>query len=166
MRIYLIGYMGCGKSTLGRELAKNLNLQFIDLDHYIESRNCKSVASIFADRGEDGFRKLEQSALREVADIENVVIATGGGAPCFFNNMELMNETGTTIYLDASPKLLADRLSKSKTVRPLIQGKAKDELIDFITETLEKRGLFYKKAKTVITHNDNNLTAIDIQKLI
>jgi shikimate kinase len=150
MRIYLIGYMGSGKSTVGKELAHALKLQFIDLDSYIEELNFKTIPEIFASEGEDGFRKAEQKALHEVSEFENIVIATGGGAPCFFDNMEYIKKTGTSLYLEGSPRILSERLMNSKTERPLIKGKSKEELIAFIDETLTKRNNWYKKADVIM----------------
>lgn len=157
MRIYLIGYMGCGKSTLGRRLSVHLGLQFVDMDHYIEERNCKTIPQIFAEEGEAAFRKKEQKALEELSEFTDIVIATGGGAPCFFDNIDLMNKTGETIYMNISPDILADRLLKSKTERPLIKGKSREELILFIDETLKKRNEFYMQAKHQITEPDVDL---------
>src|SRR5680860_1043366 len=102
MRIYLIGYMGCGKSTLGRRLSNYLGLQFVDMDHYIEERNCKTIPQIFKEEGEVEFRKKERKALEELSEFTDIVIATGGGAPCFFDNVELMNKSGHTVYLNLS----------------------------------------------------------------
>ena len=164
MRIYLIGYMGCGKSTLGRKLSKHLNLQFVDMDHYIEERNYKTIPQIFAEEGETEFRKKERKALEELAEFTDIVIATGGGAPCFFDNINFMNKSGKTIYLNIDPKILAYRLLKSKTERPLIKGKSKDELVAFIDDTLKKRNEFYKQAEFVITQPDINLN--ELEKLI
>lgn len=164
MRIYLIGYMGCGKSTLGRRLSKHLNLQFVDMDNYIEERNYKTVPQIFAEEGESEFRKKERKALEELSEFNNIVIATGGGAPCFFDNMDLMNNTGKTVYLNIDAKILAKRLLKSKTERPLIKGKSETELIIFINETLNKRNEFYSKARFQITVPDIKLT--DLEKMI
>jgi shikimate kinase len=160
MRIYLIGYMGCGKSTLGRRLAKHAGLQFIDMDHYIEKRNCKTVPQIFDEEGENEFRKKERKALEELSVFTDLVIATGGGAPCFFDNMELMNRTGKTIYLNIHPKILATRLLKSKTERPLIKGKSKQELVQFIDDTLKKRNEFYLQAHHQITKPDVDLNEV------
>lgn len=157
MKIYLIGYMGCGKSTLGRRLSEHTGMQFIDMDHYIEARNHKTIPQIFSEEGEAEFRKKEQKALVELSEFTNVIIATGGGAPCFFNNMELMNQTGKTVYMDINPEILADRLLKSKTERPLIKGKTHDELVAFINETLTKRNEFYRQAKYRITEPDLDL---------
>lgn len=161
MRIYLIGYMGCGKSTLGKRLAKHLKLQFVDMDHYIEMRNHKTVPQIFAEEGEVEFRKKERKALEELSEFSNIVIATGGGAPCFFDNIDLMNNTGTTIYMNIDPAILADRLIHSKTERPLIKGKSQEELTVFIDEMLTKRRPFYSQAKHQITEPDIDLKIIE-----
>jgi shikimate kinase len=156
MRIYLVGYMGSGKSTLGRRLASHAGLHFIDLDKYIEERNCRTVPQIFALEGEEIFRMKERKALEEVSAFDDVVVATGGGAPCFFDNMELMNRTGITIFLDIHPEILAKRLLTSKTERPLIKGKSKDELENFIAGNLQKRRTFYEQAKIRINNPDMN----------
>jgi shikimate kinase len=156
MRIYLVGYMGSGKSTLGKRLACHARLHFIDLDKYIEERNCRTVAQIFALEGEESFRNKERKALEEVSEFDNVVVATGGGAPCFFDNMELMNRTGITLFLDIPPVFLARRLNRSKTERPLIKGKSPEELESFITENLQKRRPFYAQAKFRIEREDLN----------
>ncbi len=123
--------MGCGKSTLGRRLSEHLNLQFIDMDHYIEERNLKTIPQIFEQEGEAEFRNKERKALEELSEFTDIIIATGGGAPCFFDNIDLMNQSGQTIYINIDPAILADRLLKSKTERPLIKGKSKDELVYF-----------------------------------
>jgi len=157
MRIYLIGYMGSGKSHLGWKLANHLGVQFVDMDNYIEERNCKTIPQIFAEEGEAEFRNKERKALEELSEFTDIVIATGGGAPCFFDNMDLMNETGQTIYLNIDPTILADRLMKSKNERPLIKGKSREELVAFIDETLHVRDNFYSKAKHQITQPDIDL---------
>ena len=160
MRVYLIGYMGCGKSRLGRLLSEHMGVQFIDMDDYIEERNCKTVPQIFADHGEDGFRERERKALEELAEFTDVIIATGGGAPCFFDNIDLMNKTGKTVFLNIDPAILADRLMNSKTERPLIKGKSREELVAFIDETLKKRKQFYSQAQVEITEPDLSLERI------
>ena len=109
-RIFLIGYMGAGKTTMGKELSKQSGLSFIDLDHFMEGRYRKTVRQLFEEKGEETFRQIEKKALHEVADFENVVISTGGGTPCFFDNMAYMNSIGTTVYLKASPQGLSERL--------------------------------------------------------
>ena len=158
MRIYLIGFMGCGKSTLGRKMAELMNLNFIDLDKYIEERNFKTIPLIFEEEGEPGFREKEKNALEEVSLFENVIIGTGGGTPCFFDNMELMNRTGVTIYISPDTETLANRISHSRTERPLVAGKSREELIFFIDQTLEKRNPFYRQSMIILS-GQNNLSA-------
>src|SRR5512133_3875195 len=117
MRIFLTGYMGCGKSTIGRKVAALMGMNFIDLDKYIEERHFKSVPDLFAQEGEAAFREKERLALAEDAQFEEIIVGTGGGAPCFFDNMKLMNEAGITIYLAPDIETLTCRLLKSKTER-------------------------------------------------
>jgi shikimate kinase len=156
--------MGCGKSTLGRRLSEHLNLQFVDMDHYIEERNLKTIPQIFEQEGETEFRNKERRALEELSEFTDIVIATGGGAPCFFDNIGLMNRSGKTVYLNIDPVILADRLLKSKTERPLIKGKSREELVAFIDETLKKRNEFYKQARYEITEPDIDL--VKLEKMI
>lgn len=146
-RIILIGYMGAGKTTIGKALSKELGVIFYDLDWYIESRMRKSVSEIFAERGEEGFRKIEYNMLHEVAEFENVIISCGGGTPCFFDNMDYLNQQGQVVYLKASPEVLYKHLQMAKVERPLLKGKSSEELIAFIREQLDKREPFYSKAK-------------------
>jgi shikimate kinase len=149
--------MGCGKSTLGRLLADKMAVEFIDMDDHIEERNCKSIPQIFDEEGETEFRLKERMALEELSEFTDIVIATGGGAPCFFDNISLMNRSGKTIFLDIDRLILADRLLNSKTKRPLIEGKSKEELIVFIDESLKKRRSFYEQAKYRVTEPDIDL---------
>jgi len=146
-RIILIGYMGAGKTTIGKALSKELDMMFYDLDWYIETRMHRTVAQIFAEKGEEGFRKIEHNMLHEVAEFENVIISCGGGTPCFFDNMDYLNEQGETIYLKARPEVLCSHLRMGKVERPLIKGKSPEELQQFIIEQLEKREPYYSKAK-------------------
>lgn len=157
--------MGSGKSTIGKGLAKKLKLQFIDLDTFIEERNFKTIPEIFSSAGEEGFRKVEQHALNEVSEFEDVVVATGGGAPCFFDNMELIKRTGISVYLNGTPRILAERLMNSKTERPLIKGKSKEELIKFIHETLNKRNNWYKQADFEVSFDHDIQIAEVLEKL-
>ena len=150
-RIFLIGYMGAGKTTLGRALAKKLKIEFIDLDNYIEERLCKSISQIFAEKGEEGFREIERRMLHEAGEFENVVISTGGGTPCFFDNIEYMNRQGATVFLDVPVERLFIRLSIARKKRPLIMGKSDEELRCFIAEQLAKRLPHYSKAKQRFT---------------
>ena len=147
IRIFLIGYMGAGKTTLGRALARELGVEFIDLDSYIENRLCKSVSQIFAEKGEEGFRDIERRMLHEAGEFENVIISTGGGTPCFFDNIDYMNAQGVTVFLDVPVERLFIRLSIARKKRPLIMEKNDEELRCFITEQLAKRLPHYSKAK-------------------
>ena len=145
-RIILIGYMGAGKTTVGKALSKELGIPFYDLDWYIESRRRKTVPQIFAEVGEAGFREIERNMLHEVAEFEDVIISCGGGTPCFFDNMDYMNQQGQVIYLKADPEVLYKHLLMGKTERPLLKGKSPEELIAFIRQQLEQREPFYTKA--------------------
>jgi len=146
-RIFLIGYMGAGKTTLGKAFSRELGLTFIDLDWYIEERFHKSVQQLFSERGEQGFRELEQKMLHEVAEFEDVVISAGGGTPCFFDNMDYMNACGDTVFLQVEPEVLFHRLKVAKQQRPLLANKSDEELMNFICEALQKRHPFYSQAK-------------------
>ena len=146
-RIILIGYMGAGKTTVGKALAHELGLPFYDLDWYIESRRRKTVAQIFAEQGEEGFRKIEYNMLHEVAEFEDVIISCGGGTPCFFDNIDYLNGQGQVVYLRCTPDVLCTHLAMSHNERPLLKGKTPEQLTDFITEQLSLREPFYKRAR-------------------
>ncbi len=154
MTIFLVGYMGCGKSTLGKKLAININHDFIDLDNYIEENEGRTIKDIFADDGEDYFRKLERVYLHKVIDTENVIISVGGGTPCFFDNMDQMNDYGLTIYINMHPKALVPRLKLSELYRPLIDNMEGEELLDYVYKTLREREGFYHKAHKVVAGYD------------
>ena len=149
-RIILIGYMGAGKTTIGRALAKELGLSFYDLDWYIENRRRKKVSQIFAEVGEEGFRQIEHNMLHEVAEFEDVVISCGGGTPCFFDNIDYMNQQAQVVYLHCTPEVLHGHLLMGRIERPLIKGKSSDELITFIKEQLVAREPYYKKAQYIL----------------
>ena len=142
--------MGSGKTTVGRQLAMALGLSFYDLDWYIEMRYHRTVAQLFAERGEEGFRELERNMLHEVAEFENVVVSCGGGTPCFFDNMDYINSKAESIYLKAEPEVLAMHLRMGKVERPLVKGKTGEELLQYIVESLEKREPYYSKAKHML----------------
>ena len=146
-RIILIGYMGAGKTTIGKALSKELGIIFYDLDWYIENRMRKTVSQIFAERGEEGFRKIEYNMLHEVAEFEDVIISCGGGTPCFFDNMDYLNQQGQVVYLKAEPEVLYKHLLMAKVERPLIKGKSQEELLAFISDQLDRREPFYSKAR-------------------
>ena len=161
-RIFLVGYMGAGKTTVGRALSKRTGLSFIDLDYYIEGRYRKTVSQIFAEKGEEGFRKIERNLLHEVAAFEDVLVSTGGGTPCFFDNMDYMNACGATIYLKVSVEELARRLEVCKRTRPVLRGRSGEELRDFIAESLELREPYYGKA-SVVFDAERMLTESDVR---
>lgn len=158
-RIILIGYMGAGKTTVGKQLARELGLMFYDLDWYITSRMHRTVAQIFESDGEQGFRLIERNMLHEVAEFENVVISCGGGTPCFFDNIDYMNLQGETVYLKATPEVLYKHLKMGKSVRPLLLNKTQEEVEAFVRKQLAEREVFYEKAKHV--HDVNLLDSYD-----
>lgn len=157
--VFLIGYMGSGKTTLGRGVEARAHIAFIDLDQYIEERYGKSIKDIFKERGEDGFRLIERDCIRELSLKKDILVACGGGTPCFFDNMEIMNRRGTTVWLDASVDILHARLKEGRSQRPLIADFDDDELRGFIVRSLEKRNPFYSRA----THRfgADNLDTVD-----
>lgn len=150
MRIYLTGFMGCGKSSFGRRLAKKLDYPFVDLDDEIEEKAGKKLEEIFEVEGEEAFRKIEQEVLFMTVRYKQAVIATGGGTPCFANNMEFMNAEGVTVYLRLSPLSIAHRLEQAKRVRPLVKGLNGDELLAFVKSKLEEREKWYLQSHCVI----------------
>ena len=145
--------MGSGKTTMGRSLSRFMKKEFIDLDLYIEARFRHSVKEIFTERGEDGFRVIERNMLHEVAEFEDVIVACGGGTPCYFDNMDYMNRQGDTIYLKSTPEVLHKHLQMGKTVRPLLLNKTADEVKAFITEQLSQREPYYLKAQHIVDVN-------------
>jgi len=149
-RIFLIGFMGSGKSTLGTKLARQLGYRFIDMDQLIEETAEMSVSEIFNEHGEEVFRKWEQDILLEICQGEKLVVSTGGGAPCHSELMELMNTHGSTVYLELSPEALMTRLIRSKTERPLIKGKSETQLLEFIKDLLKKREAYYRQATHIV----------------
>lgn len=144
--LFLVGFMASGKTTLGRALAADLGRTFIDTDIYLESRYRQTIPMLFSTRGEEGFRQLERTILHEVADFEDVVIATGGGMPCFGDNMAYMSSHGTTVHLVCPTDVILTRLRLSRTPRPLVAGKTDDELRAYIDATLAARNPFYMQA--------------------
>ena len=139
--------MGSGKTTLGKKLARKLAVDFIDLDHYFEEREGKSVPQYFQDHGEEEFRKAERRVLQTGEFPEQAIIATGGGAPCYFDNIDWMNANGTTIYLSLPAAALAARLENASEIRPVLRNYKGPELIKFIEEKLAERSPFYEKAQ-------------------
>lgn len=156
--------MGCGKSSVGEKIAGRLDIIFVDMDKVIEESNSTAINRIFEEQGEKTFREFEQNALHQILELDDVVVATGGGAPCFFNNMELMNKNGITVYMKGEPEFLANRLLNAKSERPLIKGKSKEELIGFIKEKLKEREEYYLRAQHTV--NAKDLKTEEIIKLL
>jgi len=151
--------MGSGKSYTGKRLAERLNFDFQDLDDAIEAKAGKTIRAIFAEEGEAHFRQLERQCLQELGEQPTLVVATGGGAPCFFDNMEVMNTAGLTIFLDIPVDILAQRLKPEIAHRPLLASKSEAELQAFITQKLAERRPFYEQAK-VIYHQKSTEEAV------
>ena len=163
--IFLVGFMGCGKTTMGRKLATALGYEFLDLDHALEAHAGMPIPEYFAAHGEDEFRKLESSILKETDYPENAIVSTGGGLPCFFDNMSWMNAHGQSVYMKLTPKALASRLEHAKTPRPVLQGKNGDELVAFIESKLAEREPFYSQA-SVTAESFVDLTPENILRLL
>jgi shikimate kinase len=164
MKIFLIGFMGSGKTTLGRKLASKMDYEFIDLDHKLEQQVELSIAEYFSFFGEDAFRKLESEVLKKTVYSENVVISTGGGLPCYFDNMDWMKANGKTVYIKLSPKTLADRLETGKEERPLLQDKRGDDLVLFIEQKLAEREKYYSQANIIA--DGLSLTAERLEQIL
>ena len=168
MIIVLIGYMGSGKSSVGKELATILNYSFLDLDNYIEDQENASISEIFKNKGELYFRKVESKYLQELLDrSNNLVLALGGGTPCYGNNIEkLQNQKNVnTVFLQISIPHLVDRLLKEKDKRPLISHiETKADLQEFVGKHLFERMPFYSKAQNTVT--TDNLTIKQVVKAI
>lgn len=151
MKYFLVGYMACGKTRKGREMAKEMGIRFIDLDAYIVDREKRTIPEIFAEAGESGFRKLETRYLQEVCDLyENFVLSTGGGAPCFNGNMEYMNGKGHTIFLNTDIDTLTMRLIRGKYKRPVVSKLKDEEIREFVEKHLEERLPYYRMARQEI----------------
>ena len=144
-----MGFMGAGKTTLGKALAKDLNISFIDLDQYIERRYMKSVSQIFALKGEQGFREIESCMLREVGEFDDVIVSCGGSTPLIGDNMEYMLQHGQTVYLKCDNDTLLRRLKVARSQRPLIASKTDDELAAFIESETKRREPGYLRAEFI-----------------
>jgi shikimate kinase len=165
--VILTGMPGSGKSSLGFSLSKLMNLPFVDTDYYIIQKEKKTISDIFAEQGEDNFRKLEKQALLEIIEHPSSVISTGGGMPCFFNNIDIMNEFAVTVYLEVMPHKLFEHL-KNDRKRPLIRGKTAEELMDYINTSMSQRRPYYEQADiTIQAYGDTPVQlAMDLYKTI
>ncbi len=159
MKIYLFGMTGAGKSTFGRQLALKFKYPFLDLDEYIVSETNKTIPQIFEEGGESLFREIEKKHLHQASENKtDIVIATGGGTPCFFDNMEFMNEQGSTIFLNISAQEIATRLAKANNEhRPMLKDKSANEIELFIAEKLAERIKFYQESQVEILDPNINL---------
>ena len=161
MRYFIIGFKNSGKTTFGRELADKLNLGFLDLDEYIELAEGQSIPAIYRRLGEESFRRLEWKALKEAVKRDNIVISTGGGAPCHCDNMSLMEAYGEVIYLKVSDVTLVSRLKKAAGDRPIVQGKSEEELRQYVADLRNKCEHHYLRARYIV---DGEM--LDIDKVI
>jgi shikimate kinase len=162
MKIFLIGFMGCGKTHWGKELSQKLQVPFFDLDSVIEEKEGMSVTAIFAGKGEEYFRMLEKEVLYLLTEShESFVMACGGGTPCFFNNIDYMKSRGTTIWINCSVDCLYNRLVKEKDKRPLIRSISDPELKAYIVKKYSDRKIFYQQAQVILMEDD-----ITLDKLI
>jgi len=149
-RIFLVGMTGVGKSTLGKKLASHLHYSFIDLDNEIVKLENATIESIFKTKGEAYFRQIEQTTLLQSSKLNQIVIATGGGTPCYGNNIEWMNANGKTIYLKATPSFIVSRLPDDYQQRPLLKDITRGDLLPFIEKLLESREYYYDKANSIV----------------
>ncbi len=161
MRVFLLGFMGSGKSFSGRRLAERYNLPYVDLDKYIEEKEGRTISEIFDNEGESYFRKVERKCLHEMEKIEKGIISTGGGTPCFFDNMAWMKAHGLTVFLETPAQLLAKRLQAEMEHRPLLKGFSKKELVEFIEKKLEERNPFYHQTHMIYQQKKEGQNVVD-----
>jgi shikimate kinase len=150
MNVYLIGYMGSGKTTVGRGLARKLGYTHLDLDDFFEQSYKITVTDFFSKYDEQAFRAIESTLLKKTPELKNHIISTGGGTPCFFDNMDIINENGLSVYLKMSPKSLFDRLKKAKRPRPRIQNLSGERLYNRIIQDLQSRETYYNRAQVIV----------------
>jgi shikimate kinase len=162
--VFLIGYMGSGKTTLGKKLAAKMHYHFIDLDNVFESKQGCTITDYFNRFGEEAFRKEESRVLKGTSFPINAVISTGGGLPCFFDHMEWMNAHGKTVYIKLPAKTLAGRLDPGKEARPILSGKHGQELLAFIEEKLSEREAYYNQARIIV--DGLSLTAEKLENIV
>ena len=162
MKIVLLGYMASGKSTIGREISKKLDMKFIDLDDYISKREKTSISEIFKVKGEIYFRRIENLYLSEILNSkDNFILSLGGGTPCYSNNMELiLNSEASSIYIKAGIKTLVSRLTAEKNKRPLVAELENDKLIEFVAKHLFERRFFYEQASITVNTEDKSIEEI------
>ena len=162
MKIVLLGYMASGKSTIGREISKKLDMKFIDLDDYISRREKSSISEIFKVKGEIYFRRIESFYLSEILNSkDSIILSLGGGTPCYSNNMELiLNSEASSIYIKAGIKTLVSRLTAEKNKRPLVAELEDDKLLEFVAKHLFERRFFYEQASMTVNTEDKSTEEI------
>lgn len=162
MLYFLIGFMGSGKSYMGKNLSQVLNIPCIDMDNFIENKEGKTIREIFEQHGEDYFRNLEKDFLAELNPEDNLIISTGGGTPCFFDNMEIMNQKGVTIYLNRSKEVVMRQLIRGAHKRPLLKDKTPEEIWTFYDSKIAERKQYYDQAKI----HAGDMTYQDVAQLL
>ena len=161
MKIFLIGFMGCGKTHWGKELSSKLEVPFFDLDKSIEEKEEKTINEVFEEKGEEYFRLLEKEVMYLLVEShESFIMACGGGTPCFYNNIDYMNKQGTTVWINCSTACLFGRLSKDKEKRPLIKDLDEEQLQSYIMKKVGDRRIFYQQANVILTEEEITLEAI------
>ena len=162
MRIYLIGFMGVGKTHWGKILSNKLGVPFYDLDEHITEQEGRSINEIFEEDGEEYFRTKERDVLREISEEnESMLLSCGGGAPCFYNNIRFMNEMGVTVWINTPPEILLGRLRQGKEKRPLLKDLSDEQLKAYIVKKNADRRMYYEQAKVIVDDH-----VIEIEKLI
>ena len=164
--IYLVGFMGSGKSYLGKYLSEKFNQKFLDLDQFIEDSVQISIPQIFSSIGEEGFREKEANLLRKTADFNQYIISCGGGTPCFNDNMQWIKEHGISIYLKTTEEILFKRLNNQKSGRPLLSNMSDEDLRNFISKKIIEREKFYVQADYIYLQSEDNDIPIDLEKFI
>jgi shikimate kinase len=160
MRYFIIGFKSSGKTTTGRELARKMNMKFIDLDDYIEQMTGRSVPEIFSTEGENEFRNLEWKALKDVIKEDNIIVSTGGGVPCHCDSMNLMEKHGNVIYLRLDNDTLVSRLEKAAIYRPILKNKTRDELYQYIEDLKDRCEHHYLRARYIVDGNNLNIEGL------
>jgi shikimate kinase len=162
MKLFLVGLPGSGKSTIGKNLANILNIPFLDTDDFICERENTTIEEIFKIKGEGYFREYEKKVLQELIHLPEFILSTGGGLPCFFNNMEVINKSGVSIFLDVPPATICKRLwTTNNQNRPLLKGKTEESLLDYLIVKHQERLPYYSKSKVVL-----NGDQLDAERII
>lgn len=159
-RIYIVGYMGAGKTTAARRLAQRMGWEVVDTDALFEEKYKISVNDFFNKYDEPLYRKLESEVLKATESLDHVVVSTGGGTACFFDNMDWMNQHGLTVFLRISPQAAVDRVIHSRHKRPLVEGKSEEELTEFVNQHYASRLPFYEQANIIVKSEDLDLDAL------